>query len=328
MLKIISMVFATFMLASSVSAAPVGDEPSEEDKVQARRYFSRGEKLFRRGRFSQAVEAFEKAYQFWGRREIHFNIAFSYARLNEPVRAVTHLRKFLRAASEPERRKIPPLLRKMQQSVGVLIIRVPSEEARIYVDGRDEGSGHVEIVVETGMRMVEIRHGGKTVAKNEMDAEPGIEKIWELTELPGTEPEPRPDPEPQPRPDPVPDPVRPPIVEEPPSRGLHWAYFTATAGLAVVAAGVAGGTGFKTNSLRKDYEDNPTRSTMDKGNTMRRVTNAMWGVSAGFAVGATVLAIFTEWRKPTQRIIPGEGTVNVIPSITDRGAAVNVVFRR
>lgn len=326
MANVISIVCASFLFATTVFAAPAGEEPSEEDKTQARRYFSQGQKLFRRQRFSQAVEAFEKAYQYWGRREVHFNIAFSYARLGEPVKAVTHLRQYLREATEPEKRKVPALLRKMQQSVGVLIIRVPSDEARIYVDGRDEGTGHVEIVVETGVRMVEIRLRGKTVAKNEMDAEPGIEKIWELTELPGTEP--KPDPKPDPRPDPRPDPITPPIVEDPPSRGLHWAYFTAAAGLAAVAAGVAGGTGFKTNSLRKDYEDNPTRSTMNKGNTMRRVTNAMWGVSAGFAAGAAVLAIFTEWKKPTKKIIPGDGTVTVVPGVNERGASINFVFTR
>lgn len=326
MKKLIALTIAVFI--ASAAAGARADEPTKKDKVKAKRLFRQGHRLFKRRKYSQSVEAFKKAYKFWGRREIHFNIAFAYAKLGEKVKAVTHLRKFLKEATPAEKRRVPRILRKMQQSVGVLVIQVPSDEAKIFVDGRDAGSGRVEIVVETGKRVVEIRLKDKTVAKKEFDAEPGMEKLWELTELPRPEPrpDPRPEPRPDPRPGPPPDPTPDPTPKAKPKTGLHWAYFAAAAGLAVVAAGVAAGTGVKTDSLREDYEKTPTRSTMDQGNTMRRTTNAMWGVAAGAAAGAAVLAIFTQWSKPKESNQPPSGGVTVTPGVSPGGVSLHVSF--
>jgi hypothetical protein len=320
-----------FILLTGAVAPARAEEPTKRDKAKAKRYFRQGHRLFRRRKYSQAVEAFKRAYEHWKRREIHFNIAFAYARMGEKVKAVEHLREFLKQASRAERRKVPRILRKMQQQVGVLIVDVPDDEATIYIDGRKVGEQHVEVVVEPGKRVVEIRLKEKTVARKEMDAQPGMEKAWELTEIPRPEPRPRPRPEPRIEPVPRPRPRPQPTPDEPePKKGLHWAYFTASAGLAVIAASVAVGTGVMTDQLRSDYEDNPTRSTMDKGNTMRNVTNAMWGVAAGAAVGAAVLAIFTRWSQPEESATPSEAggaEVSIAPGITPGGVSLGVTIR-
>jgi hypothetical protein len=65
--------------------------------------------------------------------------------------------------------------------------------------------------------------------------------------------------------------------------------------LALALAGAAIGTGLEAQSLRDDYEANPSPQTREDGILMRDTTNGLWGAAAAVAVTAGVLAIFTQW---------------------------------
>lgn len=293
------------------------------DKKKAKQLMAQGKRMFKKGRYTQAIEAFKEAYKHWPRHEIQFNIAYSYAKLGEKTLAVTHLRVYLAKATASQKRKLPPLLIKMQQQVGVLVVVVPDPDADIYVDGRLAGKGRIEKIVEVGSRAVEIRKGERTLVSKSLDVLPGTEKVWELSKLPGEPGEARPREKTTTKVISDPgrgEPVRPPVTPPPPAKkGLHWAFFAAAAGLALAAGAVAIGTGMKTLKLRKDYEDNPTKSTMDQGNTMRRVTNGMIGVAAGAAAAAVVVIFFTRWRSGKET-----GKITVLPEITPKGVGLSL----
>ena len=300
--------------------------PSRVEKRKAKRAFRLGKKLFRRHRYTQAVEAFENAYRFWPRREIQFNIAYSYAKLGEWVKAVTHLRLFLKKASTAEKKRLPRLLRAAQGKVGVLVVRMPDDRAEIFVDGRPAGRGQVELVVEPGQKAVEIRLNDRTVSRKNIDVLAGTEKVWELTEMPQSAHPTRPvvrqvtrasSSQVEPRTDDV-------VPSKLARKGIHWAYFAAASVLAVGAGAAVVAFGLKTQSLRKDYEDHPSESLMNDGNRAKLLTNVMIGVTAGAAATAAVLAIFTRWGKKKT----SERQTRVSPAFIPGGGMLVVTFQR
>ncbi len=325
---VVSAVLAAPFLGMGSAAADT-EAPTAQDKRKAKKAFRLGRRLFRRRRYTQAVEAFERAYRFWPRREIQFNIAYSYAKLGEWVKAVTHLRAFLKEAAPAEKRRLPKLLREAQGKVGVLVVRMPDDRAEIFIDGRLAGKGHVEMVVEPGERVVEIRLEDKTVSRKNIDVLAGTEKVWELTEMP--QPAlPRPVVRPVPRPLVVVRRPRPvPVVEHPKTgkkslQRLHWAYFVGAAAAALGAGVGVTVLGIKTQKLRKDYEQHPSESLMNEGNRYKLLTNVMIGVTAGLAATAGVLALFTKWKKTSGT----ERQAHLTPALLPGGGMILVTFHR
>ncbi len=319
------------MLSTHGVAGAQTESPSRVEKRKAKRAFRLGKRLFRRHRYTQAVEAFENAYRFWPRREIQFNIAYSYAKLGEWVKAVTHLRLFLKKASTAEKKRLPRLLREAQGKVGVLVVRMPDDRAEIYVDGRPAGKGQVELVVEPGQKAVEIRLNDRTVSRKNIDVLAGTEKVWELTEMPQPAHPTRPVVRQVTRPSPRSRDLRKTVEVEPPTpparparKGIHWAYFAAASVLAVGAGAAVVAFGLKTQSLRKDYEDHPSESLMNDGNRAKLLTNVMIGVTAGAAATAAVLAIFTRWGKKKT----AERQTRVSPAFVPGGGMLVVTFQR
>jgi tetratricopeptide (TPR) repeat protein len=303
---------------------------TEAEKEKARKLFIEGKKLFSQKAFGRAIANFKKAYSYWKRKEIQFNIALAYYNLGDAVGAVTHLRKFLVKASEDEKQAIPSPLMRMIQKVGVLTVQMPDPAAEIWIDGELEGRGRVEKVLKPGRVSIQIRLDDKTVAQKRMSVEAGTHRVWELTQIPK-------------KTKPLPDPAKPRPGEGKDKGGsslqrLHWAYFAAAAGLAVVSGAVVAGLGAKTLQIQDDWkaadeagDQDEADSLSDKGVTYRTATNAMIGVTAAAAAGAAVLAIFTRWRSP-ERPGPepsegggsGEEEVEVHPMISPGGAGVLV----
>jgi hypothetical protein len=66
---------------------------------------------------------------------------------------------------------------------------------------------------------------------------------------------------------------------------------------------VAFGTGAKALQINRNFKDvyriggYVDTDLRDEGKMYQNITNGMWGVAAGAAVAAGVLAIFTRWRR-------------------------------
>lgn len=87
----------------AIKAAPSGDALQAE----ARTFFGRGVKLFRRGQYTAARSAFHAALQFADVPELHFNLALVAERLRQPADAVAHYRAYLKASGEaPDRAEV------------------------------------------------------------------------------------------------------------------------------------------------------------------------------------------------------------------------------
>jgi tetratricopeptide (TPR) repeat protein len=250
------------------------------DKKTARSMMALGHQYFAAKQYVKAIAALKKAYAAWPRHEIQFNVAYSYAHLNNKIAAVTHLRMFLKHATEAQRVALPTVLSYMLKHSAILIVRTLEGTAAIYVDGKFAGRGKIDKVVEPGKRLVEIKWNDKTVVRRTVEVFPGVERVWRVPRKPTSKP-------------------RPKTGSRSTSgrRRLHWAYVVSVSSVAAALAAAAVGTGLKTWDLRAQFDDGPTEALLDEGNRYRVITNVLWGVAGGAAVVAGILAIFTRWRK-------------------------------
>lgn len=85
-------------LGSSVAYA---DEPTTR---AAKRYFTRGEKLFALGKFEQAIEQYQKAYEAKPFPAFLFNIGQCYRNLGDYDAAIFSFKKYLKLAPDAENR--------------------------------------------------------------------------------------------------------------------------------------------------------------------------------------------------------------------------------
>jgi hypothetical protein len=256
----------------------------------ARRLFARGQTLYAKRRYRQAIAVLEEALRHWNRREIQFNIALCYFELRDAVGAIRHLRAYLRGASRRERRAVPRRLRRLRRKVGVVVIESSDANAEIVINGIPRGKGKVEWVVRPGAVKVAIHRPGSVNVWRTLRTRAGGTTYWDVTV----------------------DRIR--VVGPGPIPGggfkyrLHWQWFAVAAGVAVVAAGVAVGLGVKTRSLHDDFDANPTWDTRDKGLRFQTLTNVMWSLAGVGAVSAAVLAYFTRWKRSerprARRLVP------------------------
>jgi len=276
-------------------------ETSEADKAKARKLVKIAKVMLKKKDLNQALRYFEQAHRYWANPVIQYNIAVVHMAKGSKVKAAYALRKYMKTATADQKARLPVALRKVLTQVAVLRIKARATDVAIWVEGKLEGMGTVEVVVLPGKRTVEFRKGEKVMEAKDLDTAGGQTLIYN-----------------QGGPSPTPPPPPPPAD----TKKLHWVYFVAAAGLAVVAGAVAVGTGVRTLALYDEFKKDTSDTDIQRqGKTMKAVTNAMIGVTAAAAVAAGVLAFFTRWKKTEK-----PNTVRVQPAVTPGGASVSLTL--
>jgi tetratricopeptide (TPR) repeat protein len=123
-----SLVFA---VAVAVAAAPLGTVPvaraqsgskagSKADDaatVRARKHFRRGENLFALGRFAEALDAYEAAFEAKPLPDFLFNVAQCHRNLGNYDEAIFSYRKYLKLAPDAHNRDaVEDLLEELEQT--------------------------------------------------------------------------------------------------------------------------------------------------------------------------------------------------------------------
>ncbi len=335
------------MLAFSATALAQEDDAFKRAKA----LYVEGMTAFNQGRFSKAAESILAARDILRSRlktldagpiktklekavrSAEFNLAIIYYKMHRPEESVHYLRHFLKAATPKERSDVPAEVMAQQSKVGVLIVRAPSDEATIWVEGRYVGQKEIELVVPPGTVRVAIKVNGKTVAHKSIEILAGTQPIWDVAALsqaavkavrgesssggqgknqvggsnPGGEKGAGGSPGRSKR------------------RGLHWAYFAAAAGLTVALGAATLYTGLETLKIKSDYDEAASGSQEkqdleDKGVRYRTATNALIGVTAALAAGAVALAVFTEWKAPAKKETASVSSWRILPTVGPKGA--------
>ncbi len=288
-------------------------------KAEAKKLFRKGKKFYEKGKYVKAIKAFKTALRRRSHPVILFNIALCYALLKNPVEATTYSRRYLKLTSG-KKENLPKVLRAAMAKVGVVVIQSPHRAAEIYLDGTLLGKGRAETVVLPGNHTGAIRLAGRVVGRRNLVVTAGKETVWKIASLPRdirrTEPTPE-----------------RPITDPPPKGnggsserpgGIHWAWVTTMAIVAVGAAAGAGVMSMKTKQAHDDFlADRTDGSLREDGLRFETTANVLWGVAAAGAVTAVVLAIFTRWRGGAKE---RSSTLRLSPTLTPDGAGAGLTL--
>lgn len=279
---------------------------------QAKRYFKKGKRHYKKERFEKAIAMFRKAYAILPHKNILLNIAICHAEMGEPVKAMVQLRVALKFAGRSANELLDPKeyrkLLDMQKRVAILKITAPDLRSVIYLNGESLGTSKMDRVLYPGSYLVEVRLDNQLKLRKTFKLEGGDRKSWYMKSWVSAAKG-------------LPEPTEP-SDKRGRGRRLHIAYIAVTAGITLLAGSALIGTAVKTEQLKDKYVssgENPKYKR--EGERYRTATNVLAGVTAVAAVATGVLAIFTDWSifkksnaKKQTSVMPftGPGTAGIV----------------
>lgn len=231
-----------------LAAAPAHAQPSDADRAEARRQFELGVAALERQSYPEALVAFQQSQALNPRPSVLFNIAMCQRELFDYPAAIDTLVRYLEqaGADEPERRRAEARaqITELETRVGVVVLNVRPDGARVLIDGREYGVTPLAVPLRLGPgpHVLELRREGYADLRRELVLAAGgrVELDTELVPVdPGPSPGPGPDPVPETTPVPAADLALDATPPEDDGSIVEAWWFWTLIGAAVVGAGVA-----------------------------------------------------------------------------------------
>ncbi len=319
---IVPVALSLALLIPRPSLAQSTPEPTDEQRQAAREAYSRGQALYREGRYEDSVAAFEEAYSLIPNPVVLLGIAQSRRGAGDIAGAIEALERYLaERPSAPDRADIEARLEQLRAMPGTLVVRTEPSGATLLVDGEERGVTPAELELAPGSHRVALTAEGHAAQEQTIELAPGGRQELALTLAEqtvasggeGLEGEGAPIPEAE-----VDAPEAAASAAEGPS-GAVWA----TSGLA--AASLIGGTvlGFMSLSREAEFDDDPREKTADQGERFALFADVLFGLAAVSAITAVVLFL-TDEDDDTQ---DANATLRVAPVLAPRAGGVTAELR-
>lgn len=173
-LPVLAAALARLGLACALTATPADAQPAHDPQL-AKEHFRRGVELVDAGRFEEAAIAFERAYRASPHPRVLYNVGLAYAAVDDPVRALDALERYLAATSDPpgesRRTRAEQLVRQLASRIAVVSLNVVPSDAAVLVDGQP-----VAPRVRSALRLP----GGKHTIRASRDGHEPLERELEL----------------------------------------------------------------------------------------------------------------------------------------------------
>ncbi len=309
MRSIFSLLVIACLFAVCMGSARADDDKQDESKAKAGEYFARGERLFDSGDYARAAGSFLLAYDLAPHPMVLANIAMSYDKAGNIVKAIEFYEKYVvKIKKKKERRKIKKRLREMSSMVGELSVECPSASCRIEVDKVDRGEAPVLIVVEIGLHRVEAFDGKNKIAAVDARVVAGEVSRVELFQrevIPEEKEE-------EPVEGPMEEVPAEPVPEE---EGVTLgAGFWISAGATVAAGAVTVVFGVRAMKAKEDFDatGGTDEDLRDQGERDQLITNVMIGVTSAAAACAIGFLIYDlksgdSKKEEPVAVVPGPG---------------------
>jgi hypothetical protein len=276
------------LVALTLSAAADDDAAAT---AKAKTLFTNGQKLYKAGKYADAIARFEEAFKVKSHPVIYFNIGKCWEQLGDSAKALRNFRDYLRLSPEATDRQqvtdsIANLERRLREKgVQQLLIFAEPATAKILVDGKDLGPSPASVELTAGTHELLVTADG--MDKVQRNITTTLTRATEMTitlQAGGSTPvlvsdAPKKDTETKVS-DPGPPPPPPPVVTVPTEKGGRLLTYVA-GGVAVAALGAGIGMGVAAEGNAKQLRD--TAMPLDKAEADR-----LAGTATGLATGANV----------------------------------------
>jgi hypothetical protein len=185
-------------------ASPCGPTPRiSEPTPEAREIYRTALELVDKGRFAEALAAFERAYETSPSYVILYNVGKAAVLSGDPARALSayqcHLEHGGSAVEPSQHSEVMAEIARLKTEVGLVVIEVDQAGAAVEIDGKAVGTSPIEepVVVNPGKnlvrvrgsksesRAIEVEKGARLVVKFELGAKPGPEPAGPPFRFPG-----------------------------------------------------------------------------------------------------------------------------------------------
>lgn len=181
-----SLLLAVTLVVGPLSATTATAETAAETK-KAKELFSAAQKLYKQGRFADAIQKFEQANAAKPHPVIHYNIGRCYEELDKVGLALKAYKTYLRLAPEAKDRDqvadtIAALERRLRdQGLQQLTVVVEPAGATIEVDGKPAGPSPATVELTRGEHRVTVVLEGYETLVRTISMTPGQASELNLT---------------------------------------------------------------------------------------------------------------------------------------------------
>lgn len=302
----------------SYGVCPATISLAQDKPAQAKQEFMAGVEAFEAGRHTTALKHFQEAHRLKPHPLVRVNIANCYVKLDRPIEAVFHFKKFLRSkeGDPAQREEIAEEVGRLKSRIGAVQLSISPDGAKVNIDDGDTRTAPImeEIQLAQGPHKIKVTlhgfqayqgdfrvKGGKTVDLNVRLQRAGGAPVAAVTPKPKPAPEAQPEPEPeagvpqqQPPPEPIEEADIPVETVSHPIRPVTW-YMIAGTGVALTTAIVLG---LLFQSADDDFQQNADIATDSRESAQRRAEAWNLGrdaleTSQGLAAAADVMFVIT-----------------------------------
>jgi tetratricopeptide (TPR) repeat protein len=293
--------------AAAPAPAPA-PEAQPANVTEARARMARGEELFAAGNYDAALAEFQQAYDVIGehpnRYLVLYNIGQCHERSFRYDLALRFYRQYLREGGEGAegRADVEAAITRLEALLATVRVDVNVPSAEVWVDERPLGTAPGSVRIPPGLHTVEVRAAGHLSSRQEVQIAAGGERSLTFT------------------------------MERVPERyrGLHRAYFWASAGTAAACLVTGVGLGIaafrENNDLANRLDDDQerwdvTQAEIDHVGTLALAADIFYASTAVFTITSVILALMTDWhgrggaagapRARAPRLSPLAGTTGV-----------------
>jgi hypothetical protein len=315
------------LLAAPLAGSPKGQTPDAAAKKRAAALFREGEDAFRRHRYVDAADAFERAYQVVPHPASMSNAIDARIKAGQNARAAALCALLVRelGPESGERGDTERRLAELLPKVGRLELEGEGA-SEVGVDGQPVELG--TSYVEPGDHVVRARARGAAIERA-VSVQAGASQRLVLEPVAA----------------PAPVAVAVPLVvagghaaapralggapvergaEARPGKPLSPVWFFVSLGATAAAGGLALWSGLDTVQARNAWDAHPTAAGLEEGRDKQLRTNVLLGATAGLALVSGALGVFaTDWSGGPQRV---EARAGVALAAGPGGASVHVRF--
>ena len=168
-----------WMVAAALPAA-ADDDP----RAKASADFSRGEQLYKEGKYREAISAFKAAYETMPHAFSLFNIARCHENLGEVVHALSAYERSLALATDPAlRTDVAARIKRISSTPTKFFVTSRPSGAQVTIDGRADAEPKPTPLVarlEPGEHVLIFRRAGYQLAVRRVEVKAGVEQTVEV----------------------------------------------------------------------------------------------------------------------------------------------------